>query len=511
MQAEQVQRIKWGEPHPAAVGFAVFVASVLLLAVIQFATPALAGTDGYYHIKVAQLMRLEGLRLDFRWLPLSILDAASYYDHHFLWHAFMALFIPDAAAATPAALITAAKLASVIMPAAAFTAIWWALRGAEVRWAWLWALGLFAVSDAFLFRMSMPRAQSGSLLVLALALGLLWRERYVWLLPLGFFYVWLYNAFPLLLLVVGAHLAALLIREGRLAWQPLMFALGGIALGLLVNPYFPQNLEFIARHLLPKLLDATAVRVGNEWYPYETWTLAENSGMALLAMVGGTAALAWRGERIDAKTLAAFGLAVATGVMLFRSRRFVEYFPAFALIFAALSAGPLLVQWFEGWPASWRRARLLVPLGLAALIGVMGVLSIYEARGALEGAKPAETYADASAWLVENSQPGSLVFQTDWDDFPRLFFYNTHNIYTIGLDVTYMTQYDEALYDEWAAITRGDVEEPGAIIAEHFGASYVISDLRHGGFMRQAEHDPWLHEVYRDEYAVIYSVAQPNS
>ena len=41
----------------------------------------------------------------------------------------------------------------------------------------------------------------------------------------------------------------------------------------------------------------------------------------------------------------------------------------------------------------------------------------------------------------ENSEPGSLVFQTDWDDFTRLFFYNTTNVYTIGLDVTYMARF----------------------------------------------------------------------
>ena len=67
--------------------------------------------------------------------------------------------------------------------------MWWLLRGQGVRWAWLWALGLFAASDAFLFRMSMPRAQSASLLVLALGLHWLLKRRYRLLLPLGFVYV----------------------------------------------------------------------------------------------------------------------------------------------------------------------------------------------------------------------------------------------------------------------------------------------------------------------------------
>jgi len=36
-------------------------------------------------------------------------------------------------------------------------------------------------------------------------------------------------------------------------------------LGMVLNPYFPDNLIFSYSHMLPKLADATSVRVGNEW------------------------------------------------------------------------------------------------------------------------------------------------------------------------------------------------------------------------------------------------------
>jgi hypothetical protein len=98
------------------------------------------------------------------------------------------------------------------------------------------------------------------------------------------------------------------------------------------------------------------------------------------------------------------------------------------------------------------------------------------------------------------------VFQTDWDDFPQLFFYNTHNTYTIGLDPTYMQLYDENLYDRWKAITEGEVEAPGTAIAEQFGSQFVLTDLKHKNFIRQAQQDPRLSLVYEDEYARIYRV-----
>jgi len=45
------------------------------MAWIQFASPDMPDNDGFYHIKLAWLMRTEGLKPDFPFLPLSILNA----------------------------------------------------------------------------------------------------------------------------------------------------------------------------------------------------------------------------------------------------------------------------------------------------------------------------------------------------------------------------------------------------------------------------------------------------
>ncbi len=99
-----------------------------------------------------------------------------------------------------------------------------------------------------------------------------------------------------------------------------------------------------------------------------------------------------------------------------------------------------------------------------------------------------------------------MIFQTDWDDFTRLFFYNSDLVYTAGLDPTFMELEDKERFDLWVDITQGDIDEPGAIIRDTFGASYVFSDLRHGDFMDEAADDPLLQEVYRSDDAVIYAV-----
>ena len=481
-----------------AEAIALFGVFTTMLAFVQFGTSGLADNDGYYHIKMGLLIRQQGLKPAFAWLPMSILNPDAFYDHHLLYHIYLALFTGDGQEQT---MILGAKIASTLMPALAFLAIWWLLRGQRVRWAALWALGLLAVSEAFLYRMSMPRAQSASLLALALGLHWLLQRRYRLLIPLGFGYVWMYNAFPLLIALAVLYTIAALLTERRFDWRALAYPALGVGLGLIANPYFPVNIMFILNHLAPKI-GQPATSVGNEWYPYETWTLVENSGFALAAWLLGVLALGWNQRRIDRPTLAAFLLTVAFGFLLFKSRRFVEYFPAFVLIFAAFSVSPLIDKLIDSQPRCRRWAPVLMAVALAAPLAI----TLTQARATMAASKPGATYADASHWLREHTQPGSLVFQTDWDDFPRLFFYNTSNIYTIGLDPTYMERYDPRLYAEWVKITRGEVEQPGAVIRSRFGAAYVLSDLKHTAFLRRAKGDPHLREVYRDPDAVIFAV-----
>jgi hypothetical protein len=477
-------------------GSALFGFFVFWLALVQFATPDLVDNDGFYHIRLAQIMAEQGLKPAFPWLPLSVLNPAEYVDHHWFYHVLLIPF-------TYGDLISGAKWASVIFPALTFVAGWLLLRGQHVPYAALWAMGFLVISEAFLYRMSMPRAQAVSLLVLLLTLHVTLTQRFRWLAPLAFLYVWFYNAFPLILLVVGVYVAMRWLLEKELHLAPLAYATLGLGLGLIINPFFPNNLVFIYHHLFPKLTETTSISVGNEWYPYKTWTLVENSGLALLAYVGGAFALGLSQRRMSVRTATLLVLATLFGLMLFKSRRFVEYYPAFSLLFCALAWSPL----FEAWLKSKKWVRFALPaLLVIALIPALGAI-LPATQQSMQTAKPAERYAAASAWLVEHTPAGSLVFQTDWDDFPRLFFYNTHNTYLVGLDPTYMQLYDPKLYDLWVEVTRGQVEAPSQTITQTFGSHVVIIDLEHQAFLRQAKADPNMQEVYRDEFAVIFQVS----
>ncbi len=509
-----IRRIALGERAALFLtGGILFTAFVAALAAVQFSTPGLAGVDGYYHIKFASLMRTQGLKPAFPWLPLTILNPREFYDHHFLFHALLIPF-------TIGDLVEGAKWASVLFASLAFLSVWWLFRSQQVPYAALWALGLLAVSEAFLYRMSMPRAQSLSLAVLVLALYLLFARKHVYLFPLAFVYVWLYNAFPLVLIASFTFTLSAWIVERRLDLRPLLFTVAGIGAGLVINLYFPHDIVFIFRHLLPKVGGAGEIRVGNEWYPYTTAQIMENSPLALVAFLSGIIALGLQKQRMDTRTATSLFLAIISGWLLFQSRRFVEYFPAFALIFAGFAWSPLLAE-YVGNPGldihardsrvspanrAYFSRRTLLPLILAAVLLPGSLFTLGAAKESLQDSQSHTRYKGAAEWLAANTPERARVFQTDWDDFPRLFFYNTHNTYLVGLDPTYLQIFDPHLYDLWLDITRGEVENPSSEILASFGSSYVFSDLDHKDFLKQASRDPGLIEVYRDDEAVIFKV-----
>jgi hypothetical protein len=489
-----------------AVALGLFGVITAVFAFIQWGTPALVGNDGYYHAKMAYLLRQGGLAAAQPHLPFTVLGEGSFYNHHMLYHLYLALFAQtDPALDGGLALTHQVKVAATLLAALSFMAVWWLLRGQGVRRPALWTLGLLALSEPFLYRLSMPRAQSASLLALALGLHWLLRGRYRWLLPLGAVYVWLYDAFPLLLVVAGIYFVAVFLTERRLLWPALLYPAAGVAVGLVVNPYFPRNIIFIGHHLLAKLGDIGDVRVGIEWYPYDFWPLLQYAGLALALWVGALL-VSWRGQRREARWLTLLLLTAVFALMLFRSRRFIEYFPAFVLIFAAVSWG--VRGEFTRLAAFGRAPVKAVLLGCLALLVLLNGRA---ARTAVADTYPADYYASAALWLRAYAEPGAMVWQTDWDDFPRLFFYHSDAQYTVGLDPTFMSRHDPALFAEWVSLTRGEVAQPGAAIRDRFNAAYVFSDLEHEAFLAQAAADPNLLEIYRDHDAVIFQVVTPEA
>ena len=476
---------------------ALYAVCFVMLSALIFTTPGFLGNDDYYHARLGGEIAEQGrLAIDFPWLPRTILSADRFVDHHLLYHIYLAPWVQFGGMA-------GTKWAQVAIAAGVFLAMWWLLRQVGVRWAALWSLGLFALSSPFLYRLLMIRTQGASLLLLLLALIVMFQCTHRWLIPLSFAYTWLYDGFILIPAFALLYAVGTWIADRRLDWQPVLYASLGVMLGLAINPYFPRNVLFIIEHLGAKVAFEGGVQVGSEWYPYTTGVLLANSGGALLVLLIGFLRPSFDGQRRDRIENTLLWAALVTLFMLLRSRRFIEYYPPFALLFCAVSWGRKPISMFQTLPK--RLGKLILVAVLIPFVVLIGV-TITKTQQTIETVDDPRWFVGAANWLAAHTPEGTPVFQTDWDDFTRLFYYNSSNTYLVGLDPTYLERADLELWTQWVAITRGEVEQPSNVIRSQFGAAYVVSDRSHEAFADRAADDPNMKLVYWDRNSMVWQI-----
>ena len=464
----------------------------VVLAFLQFVTPALIGIDGYFHIRYADVIRragLGGFPPPFPWLPLTILGPDRYADHHMLYHVFLVPF-------TVGDLRVGGKIAGVVGAVALLATFVWVLRRERVAIVPLAVVALFASSPDLLYRLSMTRVQALSLVCLLLGFHLALRRRHLALAALAWVYAWLYDGFPLLLLPVGAVVLADVVVERRLYPGILVAALAGMTAGVIVNPYFPEYPRFILHHFGDKLVPGETLRVGNEWLPYSPLGLLGNVVPAIVLTAFGIAAAG--GIPKDRRAAAALVMALVFLMLTLRAKRFIEYFAPAATLFAVLAGGDVVRRLPD------RQRRLVVLLVAAIALGNTIGIALMLRRKAEES--PHDRYAAAAEYVARTAPAGAMLCTTDWDDFPWLYFRNVESTYLIGLDPTYLRDRDREAYWRWVDISQGKIERPGRELATRYPCAYVLSDLDHGAFLEQAAQDPDLEEVLRDRQGVLYRV-----
>lgn len=479
-----------------------FVFSASLLAWIQFAGPNIVDYDGYYHIKTARLMRDQGVPLRFPWLKLTVIDEPRYSDPHMLMHVLQIpfTFLSD--------LRLAAKLAPVFFAAITFTIFYLLLRHYEIRFPVVWLVLLFASSSPFLYRMSMARGQSVSLAFQLVAFHLILKRSSRGMAILALLFVWTYNAFPTVIPLVVFGIIAHYAVERKIEYKLAIATGAGIIVGHIVNPYFPKNILFIHDHMVPKLFATDyATSVGSEWYPYDSWGLLTMSAVAIVAYAGGII-LTNRDEWFsDKPRLFWFLTATMYFVLLMKSRRFVEYFPPSAIMFFAFSARQWLRQIDLG-KLFKSEARIAAVICGALIVWFAVFSTVTAAREDVRSEQSSRAYRGGAEWLANNTPEGATVFHTDWDDFPMLFFYNTHNTYIIGLDPDFMRLRDAELFRKYEDITLGRVESPEDMIVKDFGCEYVFTDNDHVDFIRIADLSNRMKKTYSDRFTTVYQILE---
>lgn len=496
--------------------------------------------DSFYHVKMALLMRERGFIRDFPWLEFTILK--DYYtDHHLLYHIFL---IPFVSFFPP---LLGTKFATILFSSLAIVSFYWLLKKFEVRGAWFYVFVLMT-SASFIFRLNLVKAQALALIFYFIGFALIDQRKYLFLAFFSFLYVWLYGGWPLIILLAGVHMFSGIISQFHVrkkhsgsqlknvffyneifldrgaSWQwvkreykVFLYILGGTIGGIVLNPYFPKNLFFYWQQIVQIAIVnyRGLIGVGSEWYPYNVFDLMASASVAFIVFLVGLSFFVLTFPKHSTRSLMLFLLSLIFFILTLRSRRNVEYLIPTILLFSAVALTifskhvDLKIFFKEVLSFLWKQRVLfisaLLPMILVPYVMARDVLYV---RNLYKEGQEFDKFEKPSKWLIAHSRPESIVFHSDWDEFPILFYHNTHNRYIVGLDPTFMYNYNPNLYEKFKRVTLG--EEVGnlySIVKNDFRAEYVFISLnRHEKMDKNLKNNFLFEEVYKDEEVKIYKV-----
>ena len=510
-----------------------FVAIAAYFTYLQSAQ-VFADPDSFYHAKIAEMMSQGQIIIkDFSWIKFAAFSQ-NFTDQHFLYHIFLIPFVMIFGA------LWGTKIASLFLATAVMGFFYFFLKSRRVRWPWFYTL-LLLVAPAFIFRINLAKAGPLSIIILLIAISLLWQKRYRTLGLLSFLYVWTYGGWSLIIILVLTDLVAqfLIIISShnnlshKLNWKPLGAVLLGCAAGLIINPYFPANLQFYWQQLVQigAVNYQDIISVGQEWYPYPILDFLANSVFIFILAITAFSAFFGRLSKHSSSSPLTGGneggvdivdqfqkiftlviFAGILGVLTLKSQRFIEYFAPFATLAGAWLLNFSLPKDFN--PLDFfskknpkRLFNLFVAIYLLLTSLLVFVLKTSELHQLLTRRFNWNYLSQSSQWLEKNTPARSLIYHTNWSDWPMLFYHNARNNYLIGMDPTFFYLYNPELYKEWVKINNGEIkDELAEKIKNNFGAEWVLVKQGDRKLLDIISSDQHFVPQFADEEAQIFKI-----
>jgi hypothetical protein len=472
------------------------------LFLISQATPDIpGGDDGYRHVKFAyRLIRDPHNALSDPWKLVYHWPKAM--DAWFGYHLLLAPLT------LVLGLVASAKaLAAAVYGALAFVLLT-ALRYMDVLWRKAWVVLAISGSGIVLYRYMLGRPFLLSIVLVLAVTYFTLQERPLAVAMMSAAHGLSYSMF---FMAAFAPAMYLVIRRDKTALKLLAASLAGIVLGLACNPTAPENvrydvMDFFSTLTLGLRLTMEVEPLNMEWIN-PSWVI-----LVVWLFSLGLAIWRWRTESLPAGTQLLLAMSLAGFVASIRVGRMFDYF----VPIAALSAAAV----FSSWIARSHRRRVDAAAATTILLVLCG-LNVAAVCRALPGTPAASRFRGASEYLLKHGR-GALVFNTQWEQYPFLYFWNSQSTYLIGIEPSIMFARDARRYWLWRHIANDDSRTCGGpkCTAENsqsisstlmeFGAGFVIVELDKNARLSDIlRNTPATSEVYRDAACSVFRIDRP--
>lgn len=496
------------------------VFAAVIMAVLQIPNKTkLADPDGFYHAKASQLLVQGSLPSSFPYLAYTTWKDG-YADQHYLYHVFLAPFND----------INHIYI-SIILFALIFVALFVVVLkemkiGGEMWWVTLLMLG----STDFLFRINLVKANTLSLalLFLLILLTVYWHRKKKLIFAaaiaaVSFLFVWTYGGFVFVPMILGFYSLAVLITKRKIDAVPLLASMVGIALGFYFHPHSNNLWSLLYDQIFLTGLGAgTQVPAGNEWKAYNlVWFIKSDLVVVMLYVLS---VIVWVHSLIkkhqDSLLSWIHFSTLSLLVMALWHRRFIEYFVPFAVLVIAMTLMPYIKK------ISWDHFKKTIneywqpKIALSICVLIVLCSAIYNFQNTfqfLDSGESISEYKELSQIIANESSEGDLVIDTQWDQFPQLFYWNSKNYYPVGLDPTFMFIYNPDLYWDWRKIADDNegewesIEHLHSLASDKLKARFLFIDPARnediGIYIEREDSDrKYFTPIYNSEKATVYKI-----
>lgn len=474
-------------PDPTKQSLAAYreIALVVLLPLAFFAAAILPAekyndVDGFYHYRIAQLIAGGRPWVDIRWLPLTILGQDG-PDHHWLFHVLIAPFtwVSDD--------ILGFKMAIIVTAGLVTPALYWLMRKWQVPGAWLFAL--LALFGGFVvpWRFEMLRAQDLSLVLACFFVYFLVKQRHLAVMVLVWIFFNSYHGAAITVPITGCYLAWRWLAHRQASLPTLVVFPAAVALALVLNPWFPKDVEYILFHTLYKVPNHLGESVGAEWlaYPLKEF-LIDNvllHGIELILLLHTAQDILQKKlhvRKIPTETAVFVAMSLLMFFATLFSMRFIEYYVPFSAISSGLLWRDLALRRLSD-PSGAGASLLQKNRHRAAAGAISLLLLICAGRNLLhtgtQQAFDVAAYRPLAEYLENNVPKGSLIFNSAWSDFPLLLWHTRDYPMVIGLDPHYLAYSDPQRFALWSKVTQlHQFEFPGMArsVAASFNTRWIL-------------------------------------
>jgi len=471
------------------------IGSVFLFTFLLIQGDYLLDVDAYFHIKISDLMRSQGLVRRLPWMTYSM-HADAYVDYHFLYHALQVPFV-----LLTRNLIAAAKASTVCFSAFTVWSLCFLLKKLRAPYRWFWVLFFLLSSPIFTGRLLFGRGVTLFLGLIFLHLySIIFRKR--WLTGvLSFLAVWTYPGFPILPLLAMLYAVSSLLIVKKREFGALIWTMGGIIAAIVVHPAFPRQfygfwLELVVHSLGPPGLEPIA-----EWLPAPRNVIIAGILLPIIAL--SSVLLSAKRQTPLAACLLVFLILILLSLSV-ALKPFEYLVPILSLYLGVQGWEKRKV--FSGSRHSGSRhseahrpvnvmsfmrshVRSLAAMLVIAAMAFWSAPDLYRRINVQFSVTSPEQEFDVADWLASNT-PKDSVIVLSWGVFPQFFYRNSRNRYLFGLNPVYAYGADRDTYLLIRAFFAGTGPEPSQI-PSRLGSEYAVLNLsEHSRVLQQLLQTP---------------------